>query len=529
MSEIPQRVMSGRFSRRIRNVQIGQWKWGGTWVILAIGLTFIPFTTTKLAAVAFAIIGVWGAWPYSWGPLYSYVPDFRETLAIRRRKGRVARDARPGSRRRATQHEPIDVQIAVFPTSTPERKNLATLYAPPSNSDTIIVTGVAWQGANQEPFSRLTMEDGFANAILDVANMTADSTGITVGLHKGPINLWDSRDWTVGAYGSRVLAAGRRDFDENPPTNTYERQMADFSDTDMRRRLYQREVTAFVGLNVARPDDAKQVFADFRKGDIDARQFERKMLISRMARRLEQNLQAQGVSKAQALDEMGMRNFARSSWDVNIEEWWNLLKDPSSAPPITDRKSILLKDPLWPWPLVEPLALRDEAGRPYIELGGSYWRIARATRMNETVFPGEFKPLFASGDLGLADETSLTIALTGDTFPVSKESKALNYAIVAQEAFSGIFLSDDATLSPEEEEKASMLRDRQKQLHAGGKQGINYNLWATWGATSLDVLREVDGKIEEHARACSIRLNYIQWESRMMRAKFTASIGTPLI
>jgi hypothetical protein len=286
---------------------------------------------------------------------------------------------------------------------------------------------------------------------------------------------------------------------------------------------------AFVGLNVERPDNFKKIREGVRSGEISAKQFERLVPVTRMVKRLEQNLRAQGVTGVRTLDEMGIRTFAQSSWNIDIEQWYNLLQDPSTAPPVTDRRSVLNKDPLWPWPLTEPLALRDEAGKPYLILGGTYHRIARASRMNETIFPGEMKPLFNSGDIGLANETSLTVTMSGDTFPISKEARALNYAIVVQEAFSGMFLSDEAYRSKDELQRAQTLRDRQDQLHYSGKQGMNYNLWNTWAAPDLETLIDVDAIVEEHARSCEISLQYINWESRMMRAKFTASIGSPLL
>lgn len=529
MEEIPQRVMSGRFTRRLRNIRLNQWIWGGSWVILAAGFAVVPEIWIRVVAALFLVIGIWGAWPYSYGPLFTYIPEYRATRAIRRRKGRVAREARPGSRRRNTQHAPIDVQIAAFPTTQPDRSSLATFYSPGRNCDTSITVGKAWQGSNLEPFQRLNAEDGFANAILDVANMTTDSIGLTLGLHKGPVNIWESRNWAADNFHENVKRAGRLDFDERPPTNVYERQSADFSDTDLRRRLFTRDVTAFVGLNVQRPDDFKAIREGVRKGEITAKEFERRVLISRMTRRLEQNLRIQGVSDVESLDEMGMRTFAQSSWNLDIEEWYDYLQDPSSRPPVDDKRSILHKDPYWPWPLDEPLALIDDTGKPYLDLGGSKHRIARATRMNETVFPGEFKPLYVSGDIGLANETSLTVSMSGDTFPVSKESKALNYAIVLQEAFNGMFLSDDAVRSLEEQEKIQELRDRQDKLYRGGKQGINYNLWTAWGASDLATLQEVDEIVAEHARSCDIHLRFIPWESRMIKAKFTASIGASLM
>jgi len=491
-------------------------------MILAVGLALTPTIATRILAAVAVIIGAIGAWPFNYGPGYTYLIERNSSRTIRRRKGRVAQEPRPGSKRRATNKEPIKVEIHAYPTAVPGRDSLGIFHFPETKGDATFIVGQAWQGANVGPHERYDAENGFANAILDAANMTADSVGLIVGAHKGPLDIWRSRDWNAEAVHDNVINAGRLDFATNPPTRVHERQSANFAELDLNRRLFTREVTGFVGLNVTRPKDFKDIEKAVLAGKMTPRQFENRMLISRMTRRLEENLKAQGISGLQALDEKGIRSFAKSTFELeDIDAWNYLMRHPDAD----DAVAMSSHDRFWPWPRKEPLVLLDSQGRPYINFDGSLFRIARATKLNETVFPGEFKPLFMSGDIGLANQTSLTLSLSGMTYSARDESKALTYAILIQKALSGIFEVDDTYRTMEDEATANALRERQNRYFLGGKQALGFNLFAAWGAMDEEGLEEADRAVQEHARSCDVKLQLVPLESRQIRAFWSANIG----
>lgn len=527
MDEVPIRKLYGSYTRRI----LGKFSWPKalwviTWVALAVGLAFTPTLGTRILAILAVLIGAVGIWPFSYGPGFSYVLERNESATIRRRKGRVAQQARPGSKRRATNKEPIKVEIHAYPTAVPDRDSLGIYHFPETKGDASIITGEAWPGANIGASERFSSENELAKAVLDATNMTADSTGIIIGAHKGPVDIWRSRDWEAESVHQNVVNAGRYDFGVNPPTNVYERQSANFSELDLNRRLFTRDVTGYVGLNVTRPKDFAEIEKAVVAGKMSPRQFENRMLISRMTRRLEENLKAQGITGLKALDEKEIRSFAKSTFELqDIDAWNYLMRHPDSeeAIPMTSA------DKFWPWPRKEPLVLSDYLGRPYINFDESLFRIARATKLNETVFPGEFKPLFMSGDIGLANQTSLNISLSGMTYSAKDESKALTYAILVQKALSGIFESDETYRTMEDEANANALRERQNRYFLGGKQALGFNLYAVWGGVDEEALEEADRAVQEHARSCDIKLQLIPLESRQIRAFFSANIGGFLI
>lgn len=523
MNEVPTRKLNSKLSLRVLSrISPEQWWIGGTSIVLILVLVVIPLWPTRIAAILVLIAAVLLVWPRSYGPGYTYPAEAIDTLKIRRREGRVAQDERPGKKGEVKYKEPLPAKIVPFPTTAPGRESLGVFHFTDTNADSTFVVGEAWQrGVNVGFAERFSAENDLADAILDASNMTAGSVGIFIGAYRGPVDIWESRDWNGANLHSNVLSAGRSDFDERPPDNVHERQHVFFDQLDKSRQLQTRKVQGFVGLNVARTKEFEKIAQAYREGAITTKKFENQVMISRMTRRLQENLRIQGLTGVRAFDEIEARDYAKRAVSVDLEEWDYLRRHPDDM----SKPGMTPTDRLWPWGIEEPLVLRDSQGNPYIRFDNTFCRVARAIRLNETVFPGEFRPLFDANDIGLANETSLMVSMSGRTYSARDESRALTYAILLQRAIGGIFRPDDMYMSAEEEAEANKLRERQNDLYFGGAQALGFNLFMTWSAKDEDGLFEADRAVDEHARSCGIKLEYIPLESRQIPAYFSAHFG----
>lgn len=535
MEEDLSRTLEQKFSQRIHNIERGQYKWFFGWSGVGLSVILLAVAFNKLGvffSAPFFLFAFVGAWRYALGPGYHILGLRAESRQIRRRGNKLTQstDETQQKRRKKISVSPINAHLMSYSVKTMGHNNLAVLYNPPRDSDASIIRVKGWDGVMLDPIERYAAENRWSEAVMDGVNRNKNSVGITQTVMIRPHNVLPSRRFREARMHPSIIVAGNRTFDgDDVPRNKHERLAKEAMDLDQSRMLYDRDVTSFVSVNVPRPSNwPKTLDGSLSRltpegkleGVLTQSETDHAPVVA-MTERIQRNLAAIGVQQVEALDMDGMRTLARTSWDLNMEDWFAKL---DSDDPKYDE---MTNEHFWPWPELEILVGRDKDDLPYVDFGGSFHRVWRVFRRDgRKVFPGEFSSLYASGDIGNAFETGLTVTMTGDTFPIQRELLSMNRFITLQRGLNTKTTNPDRYVSQQERDEYFAMEKRQTMLYQSGTDGLYWNTLIATSATTLEGLSGVDKAVDTHATRLGLQLRIVPFEAAQVPAFYSATLAT---
>lgn len=530
-NDIPTRDLDERMEQRLHVVEPGQWRWAGCIIAIVGALVYVGQVWPALAVAA---LGYAGFHRFSDGPGYKIAGD---TIVSRwrriRRRGQMLKPTRvsrgknnqapPQPKKRG--RPPIPLKVLALPLPK-EGYDFGTIHNIPAGTDTARVSGRGWRGVALDFQDRYNAENMLVDCVRQAVQQYDGSVGVSMAYMSRPLNIERSRDWEIQNLQNAVIDVSEESYAN--PQGAVQLFAANNRQLEVIKQAYGRDVISTIGLTVPRPTSWPKDETKLTPKRIEVSP------IVRMTKILEEGMARNGVDQAEILDFIDLKAYIRMAWDIaGIAKWYSHVANMAAAerlaslepvendaPPKLGEETINEE----PWPVFEL-----QAGPNYLATDGTFHRVLRVVKQRRKVLPGDFAELFFA-DVGPADQTGLTIGLSGQTVAADAELRWLNKGIVLRE---GIRRAQngkkDLYESMAKRERRERLVKRQDRIYLGGSQALAYNTYLVVSATSLELLDTAEDAVLAHCRGIGIRVKRVTMESRQVQAFFMVTLGTSMM
>lgn len=524
-TQVPTRNLEERKELRVHSFNI---KRQGGWILSCFGLGMALFTLDslpfKVVGLFVLLIGVLGAKKYQDGLGYRIVIHVFKSLRQRAKtKGVTNIDELE-----LTDEAPIDVSIMSYPAVDDEGRSfrIGVAYNPEDNCDTFLVTASGIEHPGADPLELMRQEDLYIEGIAEVLANYDGRVGFALLYISRPVNGLRQQIWEGLNLDPDVLNA--KTFDSHDDfayanATVEERQATSLKQSQLAAEVYEADVIRAVAMTVPRPGDWPKVKGGLIDGALTAEQLEEAPVV-KLALMLESELGSRGIADATILDRIDFAKYVRTSWDMVDIKNWNLqlqMLDPINNPEV-------IANGLDEWPAHEVTAGKSRRGGYYQKTDNTYHRILQAKRfLTSQVDIGELNELFDVNLLGFPRDVGLAVTLCGDSVNPNIERGILKRQSVIQAAIEGK-RKGETYETDEDIERSSSKRRKETALYRSRSIALSYNVFIVVSATTLKTLDKATDQVKRRSKRKRVLLRSIKWETRQLRALFTALLGVSM-